>query len=230
MLRERRQGALKMAKFSSSYGACDSVCRGILLPLILSSLISFQLASCGTIVKFLAGFEGPLPFVLETGYIGVGEGEDVQAFYYFIESENNPNEDPLMLWLTGGPGCSAFSGLALEIGPLIFKKEEYNGSLPNLILRAHSWTKVSSIIFVDLPVSTGFTYARTDAAAQRSDWILVHQVHEFLRKWLIDHPKFLANEVYIGGDSYSGIPIPAIVQEISQGIKHLYFLMSGSNI
>ncbi|KAK7303059.1 hypothetical protein RJT34_13958 [Clitoria ternatea] len=201
-----------MAAFSSTHSACGI----LLLPLVVSSLICFQLASCGTIVEFLPGFDGPLPFVLETGYVGVGEGEDVQVFYYFVESENNPNEDPLMLWLTGGPGCSAFSGLALEIGPLIFKREEYNGGLPNLILRPHSWTKVSSIIFVDLPVSTGFTYARTDAAAQRSDWTLVHHAHEFLRKWLIDHPKFLQNELYIGGDSYSGIPIPVIVQEISQ--------------
>ncbi|CAJ1962101.1 unnamed protein product [Sphenostylis stenocarpa] len=150
-------------------------------------------------------------------YVGVGESEDVQAFYYFIESEKNPKEDPLMLWLTGGPGCSALSGLVFEIGPLGFKNEEYNGSLPKLVLRPHSWTKVSSIIFVDLPVFTGFTYPTTDSAAQRSDWKLVHQVHQFLRKWLIDHPNFLSNQVYIGGDSYSGIPIPVIVQEISQG-------------
>ncbi|RZC19841.1 hypothetical protein D0Y65_006617 [Glycine soja] len=31
------------------------------------------------------------------------------------ESENNPKENPLMLWLTSGPGCSAFSGLVIEI-------------------------------------------------------------------------------------------------------------------
>ncbi|KAG5148743.1 hypothetical protein JHK82_015624 [Glycine max] len=68
-----------------------------------------------------------------------------------------------------------------------------------------------------LPVSSGFTYARIEHAAQRSDWMLVHQVHQFLRKWLIDHQQILSNEVYIGGDSYSGISIPVIVQEISQG-------------
>ncbi|XP_057433974.1 serine carboxypeptidase-like 11 [Lotus japonicus] len=150
-------------------------------------------------------------------YVGVGEGKNVQAFYYFIESENNPKEDPLMLWLTGGPGCSCLNVLMFEIGPFAIKKEEYNGSRPNLVLNPHSWTKVSSIIFVDLPVSTGFTYAKTKSASQRGDWLLVRQTHQFLRKWLIDHPEFLSNEVYIGGDSYSGIPIPVIVQEISQG-------------
>ncbi|MED6208835.1 hypothetical protein PIB30_048866 [Stylosanthes scabra] len=44
------------------------------------------------------------------------EAAFLQAFYYFIKSENNPKADPLMVWLTGCPGCPAFSGLAFEIG------------------------------------------------------------------------------------------------------------------
>lgn len=40
----------------------------------------------------------------------------MQLFYYFIESERDSAADPLVLWLTGGPGCSGFSALAFEIG------------------------------------------------------------------------------------------------------------------
>ncbi|KAK7354047.1 hypothetical protein VNO80_19503 [Phaseolus coccineus] len=221
MMREKgeKRRALKMGKLNTSLNLTSSemVHYGLLLSLLLLSHSSFHPASCASTVKFLPGFPGPLPFVLETGYVGVGESEDVQTFYYFIQSDNNPKDDPLMLWLTGGPGCSVISAVFLEIGPVAFKHEEYNGSTPNLISRPQSWTKVSSIIFVDLPVSTGFTYARTELGAERSDTLFVHLAHQFLRKWLIDHPKFLSNEVYIGGDSYSGIPVPAIVQEISQG-------------
>ncbi|KAJ1389992.1 Peptidase S10, serine carboxypeptidase [Sesbania bispinosa] len=167
--------------------------------------ISSQLQTSRSKVEILPGFQGPLPFQLETGYVGLGENnddDDMQVFYYFIKSENNPEKDPLMLWLTGGP-------LAFEI-------KEYDGNLPNLILRPQSWTKVCSIIFVDLPLGTGFSYAK-NLLAQRSDWKLVHHAHQFLRKWLIDHPEFLSNDLYIGADSYSGIPAPAIVQEISNG-------------
>lgn len=44
------------------------------------------------------------------------ESDDIQLFYYFVESERSPEKDPLLLWLTGGPGCSGISGLVYEIG------------------------------------------------------------------------------------------------------------------
>ena len=49
-------------------------------------------------------------------YVAVGETDDLELFYYFVESKRNPVRDPLVLWLTGGPGCSALSGLLYEIG------------------------------------------------------------------------------------------------------------------
>ncbi|RVW80666.1 Serine carboxypeptidase-like 17 [Vitis vinifera] len=38
-----------------------------------------------------------------------GENEEVQLFYMFVKSQRNPVLDPLVMWLTGGPGCSTFS-------------------------------------------------------------------------------------------------------------------------
>ncbi|KAH0694272.1 hypothetical protein KY285_021369 [Solanum tuberosum] len=187
-------------------------------------------AIAGSPVKFLPGFKGPLPFQLETGYVGVGDSEDVQLFYYFIESESDPDSDPLMLWITGGPGCSALSGLIYEIakgpletislpsrdrGPITFEAVEYNGSLPTMLLNPYSWTKVASIIFIDLPVGTGFSYAKTPAALQSSDLQASDHAYQFLRKWFVDHPAFLKNPLYIGGDSYSGMVVPIISQIIA---------------
>ncbi|KAK4270271.1 hypothetical protein QN277_023326 [Acacia crassicarpa] len=179
-----------------------------------------QVATSGSHVEYLPGIEGPLPFHLETGYVGVGDSAAEEGagevFYYFIESENNPQEAPLMLWLTGGPGCSSFSGLVFEIGPIKAKIEKYNGSLPKMVFRPQAWTKACSIIFVDLPLGTGFSYAKPPYL-HRGDWSLIKHAHQFIRKWLNDHPRFLSNQIYIGGDSYSGTPVPVIVQEISNG-------------
>ncbi|CDP06925.1 unnamed protein product [Coffea canephora] len=176
-----------------------------------------NLAMAGSIVKFLPGFEGPLPFELETGYIGVGESEDVQLFYAFIKSESNPQSDPLILWLDGGPGCSSFSSLFFGIGPVILEPLSFDGTVPKLVLNPSTWTKVVSIIFLDSPAGTGFSYAKTAQASQSSDFLASDQAYEFIRKWLHDHPEYKSNPFYVGGISYGGIPVPILTQLISNG-------------
>ncbi|XAR72982.1 hypothetical protein NMG60_11019815 [Bertholletia excelsa] len=182
-------------------------------------LLAFSsIASSQSTVEYLPGFDGKLPFTLETGYIGIGDNDDVQLYYYFVESERDPATDPLILWLTGGPGCSGFSAFVYEIGPLVFDVESWTGQLPSLKVNKYSWTKVANIIFIDQPVGTGFSYARTATGYNTSDTEAAAQVYSFLRKWLMDHTKFQTNPLYIGGDSYSGIIVPLVVQNILNGI------------
>ncbi|CAH8356413.1 unnamed protein product [Eruca vesicaria subsp. sativa] len=185
--------------------------------LLLLLIMCHNDADSANIINHLPGFDGPLPFELETGYIGVGEEEQVQLFYYFIKSERNPEEDPLLIWLSGGPGCSSISGLLYENGPLTVKLEVYNGTLPSLVSTTYSWTKISSIIYLDQPVGTGFSYSRTQLANKPSDSGGVKLIHEFLHKWLGKHQEFFTNPFYVSGDSYSGMVVPALVQEISNG-------------
>ncbi|XP_057538853.1 serine carboxypeptidase-like 10 isoform X3 [Amaranthus tricolor] len=184
-------------------------------------ILHFQTAISLNIVKTIPGYPGNLPFYLETGYVGVGEEEEVELFYYFTKSERNPEEDPLMIWLTGGPGCSAFSGLVLEIGPLIFNTSACNwhSKSPTYQTNPFSWTKVASIIFLDSPVGTGFSYATTPEGYYSDDVTSSRHIHQFLRKWFIDHAGFLNNPLYISGDSYSGKIVPIVVQTISNGNK-----------
>ncbi|XP_011100016.1 serine carboxypeptidase-like 18 isoform X3 [Sesamum indicum] len=186
--------------------------------LLLSLLLLINAtASSQSIINTLPGFHGTLPFKLETGYIGVGEEDEVQLFYYFIESENDPQTDPLILWLTGGPGCSGFSGLVYEIGPLAFDVEAFDGSFPSFITNPYSWTKVANIIFIDSPVGTGFSYATTSQAYNTSDTKSVEHNYLFLRKWLSNHPEFVKNHLYIAGDSYGGKIVPMVALEIAKG-------------
>ncbi|XP_018718227.2 serine carboxypeptidase-like 18 isoform X2 [Eucalyptus grandis] len=187
------------------------------LLLLLLLLFSNVGRSRSAVVKSLPGFSGDLPFKLETGYVGVGELQEVQLFYYFIESERSPKDDPLLLWLTGGPGCSALSGLLFEIGPLQFDYSDSSENRPVLKLNPYSWTKIANIIFLDAPVGTGFSYATAWRAYNSSDTSSATQTYEFLRKWLMSHPRFLTNPLYITGDSYSGVVVPIIVKEVYDG-------------
>uniref|UniRef100_A0A0E0MFB7 Uncharacterized protein n=1 Tax=Oryza punctata TaxID=4537 RepID=A0A0E0MFB7_ORYPU len=175
-------------------------------------------AAAGFAVTSLPGFDGPLPFSLETGYVEVNKSTGVRLFYYFVQSEKNPDKDPLMVWLTGGPGCSSISGLTHEIGPFQFAATWYyrGGGLPKLIYRAETWTKVTNIIFVDSPVGAGFSYATTEEGFKSSDTKAVKQLLIFLRKWLHEHPRFSMNPLYIGGDSYGGIIVPTLTLAIDK--------------
>ncbi|KAL1833659.1 hypothetical protein ACET3Z_003310 [Daucus carota] len=196
-----------------------SVCNIQLLVVVTAILQNLvQQASAdfhSPLIKYLPGFQGPLPFRFTTGYVGVDESDDVQLFYYFVESQTNPRDDPLILWMTGGPGCSTITAFAYEFGPVYFEQVEYNGTLPTLILNPHTWTKAASIIFLDLPVGTGFSYAKTSSASQSSDPEACAQALQFLKKWFISHPQFLMNPFYVGGDSYAGVFVSVITQMIS---------------
>ncbi|PIN04508.1 Serine carboxypeptidases (lysosomal cathepsin A) [Handroanthus impetiginosus] len=182
-------------------------------------LVLIKTTSLQSIIKTLPGYPGPLPFKLETGYISVGEDDEIELFYYFIESERDPETDPLLFWQTGGPGCSGFSGLVIEIGPLAFDLESFDGSFPSLIINPYSWTKVASIIFIDAPVGTGFSYSTTSKGYLTSDTKTANDNYLFLRKWLLKHPKFLKNCLYVAGDSYGGKITTMVASEIAKGIE-----------
>lgn len=124
---------------------CSHIGSMALRILLLSTFLC--IAASQTIVKTPPGYSGELPFTLETGlvsftmhytvsvsfprkytmanffgicrYIGVDDSEDVQMFYYFVESQRTPLEYPLMLWLTGGPGCSTLLAFFYESGKLL---------------------------------------------------------------------------------------------------------------
>ncbi|RVW80672.1 Serine carboxypeptidase-like 18 [Vitis vinifera] len=203
-----------MAEAAAAQHQLLLACTGLLLLLLVSSS---SVATARSIIKTLPGFPGELPFYLETGYVGVGENESVQLFYYFVKSQRNPVLDPLVLWLTGGPGCSTLSAFFYESGPVSFNLT-YNGGLPTLELKEYTWTETLNIIYLDAPVGTGFSYSTTQEGYTMDDYKSAAQIYEFLKKWLIQHPEFLKNNLYIGGDSYSGIPVPMIVQDIYYGV------------
>ncbi|EEE59864.1 hypothetical protein OsJ_12449 [Oryza sativa Japonica Group] len=148
----------------------------LLLPLLLPCSAS------SSVITHLPGFHGRLPFHLETGYVGVDEETGTELFYYFVESERSPSTGPVILWLTGGPGCSGFSGVVFEVGPMKYVLEPYNGSLPRLVYNQYSWTQMASILFLDTPVGSGFSYAHDPKGYNVGDISSSLQVVTFLKK------------------------------------------------
>ena len=65
----------------------------------------------------------------------------VHAYVRFVESQNKPASDPVVLWLNGGPGCSSDLGMLTEHGP--FRIQDDGTTLLN---NPFSWNTVSGRI------------------------------------------------------------------------------------
>ncbi|VDK65893.1 unnamed protein product [Gongylonema pulchrum] len=87
-------------------------------------------------VWFLPGLTFEPRFKQYSGYLNGVPGNYLH--YWFVESQRNPAEDPLLLWLNGGPGCSSVGGLLYEHGP--FRPNPDNKTL---FENNYSWNKVS---------------------------------------------------------------------------------------
>ena len=78
----------------------------------------------------------------KTGLVKVDRLDDI--FYWVFQSRQETHDtDPLVLWLTGGPGCASEVALFYENGPYQFAEDGSLTSNPN------SWNEISNLLFVD---------------------------------------------------------------------------------
>ncbi|KAK5943830.1 hypothetical protein PMZ80_003111 [Knufia obscura] len=85
------------------------------------------------------------------GYVDIAD--DKHIFFWFFESRNDPTNDPITLWLNGGPGADSMGGLFDEIGPC-----KINEDYATTELNPNSWNNVSNLLFLSQPVGVGFSY------------------------------------------------------------------------
>ena len=57
--------------------------------------------------------------VILSDYIKINS--QVRLYFAMAESRNDPDTDPIIVWLQGGPGCSSMLGMFTENGPYNFK-------------------------------------------------------------------------------------------------------------
>lgn len=186
---------------------------------IFLSFVPIQSAPRKSLITKLPGFSGIISSKHYAGYVTLDKIHGKNLYYYFVESEGNPSKDPLVLWLNGGPACSSFDGFIYEHGPFNFIKPKTKGTLPTLQLNPYSWSKVSNIIYLDSPVGTGFSYSRNESDYYTGDTKTAFDTHTFLLQWFKLYPEFLANPLFIAGESYAGIYVPTLADKIVEGIE-----------
>ncbi|KAJ0726389.1 putative carboxypeptidase C [Helianthus annuus] len=146
------------------------------------------------------------------GYYQIQHSNDAQMFYFFFESRNNKN-DPVVIWLTGGPGCSSELALFYENGPFKF------GENLTLVWNEYGWDRASHLLYVDQPTGTGFSYSSDKSDIRHDEQGVSDDLYDFLQAFFAEHPELVDNDFYITGESYAGHYIPAFAARVHQGNK-----------
>lgn len=152
-----------------------------------------------------------------SGYLDINS-VDKHFFYWFFESRNDPENDPVILWLNGGPGCSSMTGLFFELGPSGLTNE----TVPKF--NPYSWNSNASIIFLEQPVGVGYSYSNSERVS--TSLVAAKDVYVFLELFFQKFPHFLKNQLHIAGESYAGHYIPAIGSEIINHADRTFELSS----
>ncbi|BEJ16680.1 hypothetical protein CspHIS471_0600810 [Cutaneotrichosporon sp. HIS471] len=151
-----------------------------------------------------------------TGYLDVGGGKDL--FFYFFESRGNPKEDPIIMWINGGPGCSSSIGLFMELGPCTVadNPKTVNDTKPN----PYSWNEHANIFFVDEPVNVGFSQARNGQVVGTAEEA-GQDIAAFIDIWFDTFKEFRGREFHMAGESYGGRYLPVFASAVYDQNKML---------
>eukprot|EP00762_Andalucia_godoyi_P008610 ANDGO_04610.mRNA.1 Serine carboxypeptidase S10 family member 1 len=188
--------------------------------LLLGVAACFALAVCQTtppdLITALPGLAAMPSFKMYAGYVNVNKTADANLFYWFAESQSNPAADPLVIWLTGGPGCSGMLAFFFENGPFNVADAKGTTLSPN----PWSWNKQANVVWMDQPCGTGFSYVTDPTGYVTSEVQMAANMLTFLEGFFDLHPEFANNRFYISGESYGGHYVPALANAILDSNAH----------
>jgi cathepsin A (carboxypeptidase C) len=131
---------------------------------------------------------------------------DAHYFFWFFESRNDPANDPVILWMTGGPGCSSQVALFAENGPCKVNKLGLDTET-----NPYSWNNNASVIYIDQPAGTGFSYGKGwdhDEDGVSAD------MYDFLQQFFQTYPQYSKLSFNVFGESFAGHYVPAVTHKI----------------
>ncbi|KAJ7579750.1 Alpha/Beta hydrolase protein [Mycena floridula] len=129
--------------------------------------------------------------------------KDVTAHLYFVlvKARRNADKERVIFWFNGGPGCSSFDGLMMEVGP--WRMDGKGG----FNVTDGGWEEYTNMVFVDQPAGTGFSYTSTNHYVHTFDEAAL-QLVEFMRNFYKVFPEYHRMDTYLGGESFAGQWIP----------------------
>lgn len=143
------------------------------------------------------------------GYLTVNKEYNSNLWFWYFPVADRPVETtPLIIWLQGGPGASSLYGLFTEIGPFFVTNDN------QLEEMKYSWGKNHSLLFIDNPVGTGFSFTDDDRGYATNQTTIGENLYDALQQFLTLFPELRKAPLTIAGESYAGKHIPSLAIQI----------------
>ena len=144
------------------------------------------------------------------GLLTVNETHNSNMFFWFFPAKNGAADAPVILWLQGGPGGSSMFGLFVENGPFSVDANM------QLHPRHYSWHNTHSMLYIDNPVGTGFSFTDSDAGYANNEDDVARDLYSALDQFFTLFGSYRPNDFYVTGESYAGKYVPAISYKIHE--------------
>ncbi|XP_026818058.1 venom serine carboxypeptidase-like isoform X1 [Rhopalosiphum maidis] len=148
----------------------------------------------------------PLKAAIESysGYLTVDKAHGSNMFFWFFPAMSGAKDAPVMLWLQGGPGASSLYAVFDEHGPFSVAKSH------GLKLRNHTWVATHSMLYLDNPVGTGYSFTGDEAGYSANQTSVGLNAYDALVQFFTLFHEYQHNDFYVTGESYAGKYVPAV--------------------
>lgn len=147
-----------------------------------------------------------------SGYAPI-EGTKKQLHYVAVLSQRDPLKDPIIVWFNGGPGCSSLYGLAAEHGPYVLED-----GATNFTKNDYAWNKFANMIYIESPAGVGYSICGDASECIFDDDNSAKDNLAALLNVLQKFPEFNSNDLYLSGESYAGIYVPKLSEQLDKYI------------
>lgn len=189
--------------------------------LLLTAFLASSVFALGSLREKVDGGYKPCdPSVTQwSGYFDINRTPenpltDKHYFYWAFGPRSGKVDAPVLLWLTGGPGCSSSLATLVENGPC-----HINETTGDLYSNPYSWNNDAYVIYIDQPAGVGFSYGEI-FGYDSNETQVSQDVYWFLQAFFAAHPTLQTNDFFVVGESYGGHFAPASAYAIYNGNKN----------
>ncbi|KAH7717918.1 Protein K10C2.1 [Aphelenchoides avenae] len=136
-------------------------------------------------------------------YSGFLRGAEQSAHlrYWLVESEGNPDLDPLLLWINDGSGCSSMTAVFSGIGP--FRLDQEGRVVSENVF---AWNKAASLLFLE-PSAVGSFTGNLSRQNNDGEGTFLYDTTAALDHFLSTYPQYKRRDFYVGGEAESALSV-----------------------